>query len=705
MATSCLLRSTHTGAITVPQFMDALHRTWLESRRFRPGTISVRPRRLGVAVSGGADSMALAYLCRQWEIQKQEQKQTHIRDVHGRDEVSVTAFVVDHKARQESTQEANTVADCLRELGVTTQILPLDWTGVSLSAFETQARRLRFQVLGKACRDRGIEALLMGHHQDDNVETTIWRLCSGARGAGLAGISAVARIPECHGLHGVSGSGETVTVHPGDFQSQQGHPEQQKQSEQRSSVDVSTGGILICRPLLSFPKSSLVATCHENKVPFVSDPTNFDPTLTPRNAIRSLLSSNSLPRALQNPSILSLIEKCQNLIRDSHRLSDEILESQCRLLDVSLASGSLTVQFRYPLSSPSKPPSQEYQHQEISTQRFHELQCLTLRRITELVSPFPENHFPLSSFDGFTSRIFPSSIPSSTSSVTEQELEEGTKPKERKSFTLGGVLFHPLSSSNAIKKTPSVTANATNTIRHNNDVKHAAKWLLTRQPYMRRRDPILHFNLPIPHFPAATDVEKQFHIPWTLWDNRFWIRASLNPPRPRCDPFQSSSNLYPGKEEQKSATTSSTPMSPSPPALTASKSKKGCPEDERQLQLIIRPLRQSDLSALRRRHAKKPKTKEYTHDSIHESEGKGAATFDVVAFFAKLDREAPGQSRFTVPVLAVGDGGTGGEIDVPLALPTLDLTFPVLDSRRWTITWNWKYKMVDLESLKLMGSA
>ncbi|KAL4785541.1 PP-loop family-domain-containing protein [Aspergillus varians] len=651
--------------------------------------------------------MALAYLCRQWEMQKQRDVNVNVND-RDRNDASVTAFVVDHKARKESTQEANTVADWLRGLGaslslclsltspnsyrllrkeipilgITTQILPLDWTGVSASAFETHARRLRFQALGRACRDRGIEALLMGHHQDDNVETTIWRLCSGARGAGLAGINAVARIPECHGLYGVSGSGETVTVHPGDFVESQ-------QSHHGRNWGVSTGGILICRPLLSFPKSRLVATCHENKIPFVTDPTNFDPTLTPRNAIRSLLSSNSLPRALQNPSILSLIEKCQSLIHDSHRLSDDILKSQCRLLDISLASGSLTVQFKSP------PPSfpSEHQNQEIPPQRLHELQSLTLRRITELISPFPENHFSLSSYEGFTNRVFrsppatPGLLERDPDTERERQVEEERARKDRKPFTLGGVLFHPLSSSN------------TSTIDHDDTT-----WLLTRQPYMRRRDPILRFNLPISKSSSKSTLTStsatatatntatypkqhpQSIIPWTLWDNRFWIRASLIP---RCD----SPSDTPSGRKEKEGEYNNTPITVN--------GKQPCPEDGDQSQLVIRPLRQSDLSALRRLHTK---SSNYNSTDGCKGGGGGESTFSVPAFFEKLDREAPGLSRFTVPVLAIAEAGAAEGIDVPLALPTIDLMFPGLESSGWTMKWEWKYKMVDPESLKLMGS-
>ena len=60
----------------------------------------------GIAVSGGADSMALAYLCKQLERSS---------DLSGA--TSVTAFVVDHRARPESAEEAQKVAGWLRDMG------------------------------------------------------------------------------------------------------------------------------------------------------------------------------------------------------------------------------------------------------------------------------------------------------------------------------------------------------------------------------------------------------------------------------------------------------------------------------------------------------------------------------------------------------------------------------------------------------------
>ncbi|KAL4821313.1 PP-loop family-domain-containing protein [Aspergillus spinulosporus] len=621
--------------------------------------------------------MALAYLCRQWEVQRQKQKRQqqehHIPglvdgNTSSRDEASVIAFVVDHKARPESTEEANTVATWLQKLGITTQILPLDWTGIGLSAFETHARRLRFQALGKACRDRGIDALLLGHHQDDNVETTLWRLSSGARGAGLTGISPVARIPECHGLYGVAASGSTVLAR--DYWQGERHEIEQTR---RGELPIATGGILIHRPLLSFPKSRLLATCHENGIPYVTDPTNFDPTLTPRNAIRSLLASNSLPRALRSESILSLIGKCQGLIRNSHNLSDKILASRTTLLGLGLKSGSLTVRFR---PAPCTWSSHD-EEKGMSPSRLQELQSLTLRRITDLVSPYEDSHFPLRSYVDFTSRVFhpkPNSPPSSANSDSDPNLElpERTSQEEGlKAFTVGGVLFQPLASSPLSKG-------------HGSDNNHNT-WLLTRQPYMRRREPVLRFKVswPTAQFkPTERSLQQhsgsiskgECNIPWTLWDNRFWIRASM------------------------------TPILDSEPISQDEK------EEKKRIHLVIRPLRQSDLTPLRRLHnktktrnpqaqAKKPFDKSF-HD--YDEKGGERSSFDAASFFAVLDREAPGPSRFTVPVLTLEEEGA---VDVPLALPTMDLTFPAMDFAPCALKWEWKYKMIDLGTLKLMGPA
>ncbi|PKY03617.1 adenine nucleotide alpha hydrolases-like protein [Aspergillus campestris IBT 28561] len=565
--------------ITASQFLNAFHRTWFDSRHTACRSRSRRlPRRLGLAISGGADSMALAYLCRQWEMGLNQPDST------------VMAFVVDHRAREESSREARTVVGWLADLantqethkraGLKSHILPLTWpqggSPSEVSAFETHARRLRFQALGQACRDNGIETLLMGHHQDDNVETTLWRLCTGARGAGLAGIPPVTGIPECHGLYGMSGSGLEMglTSRPGglDLDSYSGSNLESDPSPR--NVTISTGGISICRPLLTFPKSNLVATCEANGVPFVTDKTNFDPTLTPRNAIRSLLAENRLPRALQPPSILSLIKASQDLLRDSTRLSNRLLR-ECRILELNLSAGTMTVKF------PSETVIDEHVHSQDErdpTQRIRQIQALSLRRITEILSPFPENHFSLRGFEKFIDRVFLST-------------SQTQKDKQKQAFTLGGVLFKPL-----LRKGNREWDNT---------------WLVSRQPFMRHRLPTLPFDISIPSPPASSsspDQQKKQsqnqnqesnYTPWQLWDNRYWFRFALVP-----------EHIIP--ISQLDSTHSSTPLS-SPPSQTGTKASSSPPpssntkppqrpttENPNSVSLTLRPLQQSDLEYLRK---------------------------------------------------------------------------------------------------------
>jgi tRNA(Ile)-lysidine synthase len=130
---------------------------------------------LAVAVSGGADSMALAILARDW---------THQRGG------SVSALVVDHGLRPASAQEARITVDRLTQLGIAARLLPL----VDLThgpALAERARIRRYEVLNDACRQAGILHLLLGHHAADQMETLAMRVLRGSQTHGLAGMSAL----------------------------------------------------------------------------------------------------------------------------------------------------------------------------------------------------------------------------------------------------------------------------------------------------------------------------------------------------------------------------------------------------------------------------------------------------------------------------------------------------------------------------------
>ncbi|KAJ5408910.1 hypothetical protein N7509_002793 [Penicillium cosmopolitanum] len=644
-------------------FAEHFRRAWLGARgtlrydRRDQNDLIQLPHRIGLAVSGGADSMCLAYLC-----QKLEQL-----GVHG--SISVTAFVVDHKARQESNHEAKTVAGWLRDMGLETEILELDWSpsldsrekpkesdskAAMPTAFETHARRLRFQALGKACRDREIETLLLGHHQDDTVETTIWRLSTGMRGAGLAGIQGIARIPECRGLFGVSESGSSIVL-PGRQRNtsveaqvrvnnkasatvtfvpnsnNQKHKSPKGKPVAPTEVSVATGGVYLCRPFLGFPKKNILETCRTFKIPYVSDPTNFDPTLTPRNAVRSLISSGTLPRALQSPSILSLIKASDDILQTSNQLADQLLSSKCRIIDLNLKSGMLVAQFL------ELPPFLDSFRSNLSDNRAREIECLALRRITELISPCPANQFSLRSFEPFVSRVF-----------------SPNDDQPRHAFTLGGVKFMPLD------VTPSPPSSSPATTQGLNPGK-GSLWLLSRQPFFKNRAPVTHLELPA-HSSTPTRT-KPSRTEWTLWDDRFWFRVSLFLNKTKMD------------------------------------------DPTKPVSFVLRPLRTDDLQ------------------QVCKNVGPGKAASIGGHLQKQLLGDAPGDVRYTVPVLAVKfpskSGSKSGEEEAEhlLALPTFDLLLSGRkppadrlnemgfqhDSTIWTVRWEWMYKEIDTETVRLMG--
>ena len=141
----------------------------------RLGPFARRPR-LAAAVSGGADSMALALLADRW--------------VRSRDG-SLLALVVDHGLRPASAREAADTVARLARCGIAARLLTL--TGLARgTAMAERARAARYRILNEACRTEGILELLVGHHAADQTETLMIRMLSGSRDRGLAGMPGLA---------------------------------------------------------------------------------------------------------------------------------------------------------------------------------------------------------------------------------------------------------------------------------------------------------------------------------------------------------------------------------------------------------------------------------------------------------------------------------------------------------------------------------
>src|SRR5215472_14255742 len=125
----------------------------LAVRLDRLGAFERRPR-LAVAVSGGADSMALALSAAAWA-----------RHRGG----AITALTVDHRLRPESTGEARQVGAWLTARGIAHETLV--WEGPHPTGdIQAAARTARYRLLEAWCAQHGVLHLLTAHHREDQAE-------------------------------------------------------------------------------------------------------------------------------------------------------------------------------------------------------------------------------------------------------------------------------------------------------------------------------------------------------------------------------------------------------------------------------------------------------------------------------------------------------------------------------------------------------
>jgi tRNA(Ile)-lysidine synthase len=126
--------------------------------------------KIGVAVSGGPDSLALAYLTKCYSL---------------KNKLSSNFFLIDHALRKESSKEAKSVKLLLEKFDIDCEIIK--WKGKKPNSnIQSIARNKRYNLLKKACKKNNIRYLLIGHHTDDLYENFFIRL---VRGSGLRGLS------------------------------------------------------------------------------------------------------------------------------------------------------------------------------------------------------------------------------------------------------------------------------------------------------------------------------------------------------------------------------------------------------------------------------------------------------------------------------------------------------------------------------------
>ena len=181
---------------------------------------------LGIAVSGGPDSMALLMLAS--------------AAFPGR----IRAATVDHRLRAESGDEARFVSRHCAKTGVPHAILGVD---VAPGNVQSQARTARYRALGEWMRGLNISHMATAHHADDQAETLLLRMNRASGVAGLAGVRAVGPVPGSDSpASGVADGGQAG------------------------------GGLTVLRPLLDWRRADLARIVADAGVDTVDDPGNRD---------------------------------------------------------------------------------------------------------------------------------------------------------------------------------------------------------------------------------------------------------------------------------------------------------------------------------------------------------------------------------------------------------------------------------------------
>ena len=185
---------------------------------------------LAVAVSGGPDSLALAYLTKCYSL---------------KNKIKVKYYLVNHMLRKEATLEAETVKKILKKIDIHCTIL--NWNGKKPSKnIQATARDKRYSLLANECKKNNIKYLLLGHHLNDLFENFLIRI---VRGSGLNGLISFSKNTKYRGQD-----------------------------------------LNIIRPLLNLEKKDLLYISNEVFSFFVKDPSNINEDYK-RTRIRNLLYS------------------------------------------------------------------------------------------------------------------------------------------------------------------------------------------------------------------------------------------------------------------------------------------------------------------------------------------------------------------------------------------------------------------------------
>ena len=135
-----------------------------------------------VAVSGGADSLSLSYLSKIFAY---------------KNDLNPKYYIVDHKLRKDSSNEALKVKKVLKSLNINAQILTVKGKKPQ-NGIQSFARDKRYNLLFSKCKKLKIDNLVLGHHMDDLFENFFLRM---ARGSGLKGLVSLGQKTQIQGIN------------------------------------------------------------------------------------------------------------------------------------------------------------------------------------------------------------------------------------------------------------------------------------------------------------------------------------------------------------------------------------------------------------------------------------------------------------------------------------------------------------------------
>lgn len=138
-------------------------------------------RDLLLAVSGGADSIALMHLVYEWALRRHARLHLHIA-------------TVDHGLRAEAEDECRFVAKEAAHLGLSHEILKWHHEEPIARNIQAEARTARYQLLADHAGSLGCDHIVTAHHLDDQAETVLMRLIRGSGVSGLSGMVTTSRI-------------------------------------------------------------------------------------------------------------------------------------------------------------------------------------------------------------------------------------------------------------------------------------------------------------------------------------------------------------------------------------------------------------------------------------------------------------------------------------------------------------------------------